>query len=168
MPGSSILISRKPRMRILLVNNQKKYRVGLRRLKALARDALSLLGLPEDLSLNINLVGKAGISRLNKKYFKKGFPTDVIALGYSAKERACRYRDLRYLYLGDIIICPDIAMENAGKYGEGLEREIALYVVHGILHLLGFSDTDAAKKKKMREKQKEILEKAWRKQKTKP
>jgi probable rRNA maturation factor len=149
-------------MAILLVNNQKKYRIGLKNLKALSQKALRVLGLPEDSSLSINLVGKADIKRLNKKYFKKGLPTDVIALGYSAKELACRFCSLEYSYLGDIIICPDIAMENAKKYGLGFDREIALYIIHGMLHLLGFSDTNAAKRNKMQKKQEEVLRKIWR------
>jgi probable rRNA maturation factor len=149
-------------MAILLVNNQKKYRINMKRLKALSREALRVLCLQEDLSLSINLVGKPDIKSLNKKYFKKPFTTDVIALGYSAKKHAYGLRNLDYSYLGDIIICPDIAMQNARKYGVGFDREMALYVIHGMLHLLGFSDRGAAKRKKMQEKQEEVLSKVWR------
>ena len=155
-------------MAILLVNNQKKYRVGVRGLKVLAQKALKAFGVPKGLSLSVNFVDKSSIRRLNKIYFKKDKPTDVIALGYKDKKRSCRRCDWGHMYLGDIIICPDIAMENAAIYNESIGHEIAFYMLHGILHLLGFSDSDDAKRRKMHKKQREILGKIWKRPKTKP
>jgi probable rRNA maturation factor len=155
-------------MAILLVNNQKKYHVGIRGLKVLAEKSLKALGVPEGLSLSVNFVDKNCIRRLNKIYFKKDKPTDVIALGYKDKKRSCRRCDWGHMYLGDIIICPDIAMKNTVTYNESFEHEIAFYMLHGILHLLGFSDSDNAEREKMHKKQKEILGKVWKRPKAKP
>jgi probable rRNA maturation factor len=155
-------------MAILLVNNQNKYRVRIKRLEILAQKALSALDVPEDMSLSVNFVDKSGMRRLNRIYFKKNKPTDVIALGYKDKMLARSRCDRGYMYLGDIIICPDIAIENAVIYNESFEHEIAFYMLHGILHLLGFSDSNDAKRRKMHKKQREILGKVWKRQKTKP
>ena len=51
-------------------------------------------------------------------------PTDVIALGYWDKGRGHLYHDLCSRYLGDIIICPDLAMRNAKIYSKNFEYEI--------------------------------------------
>lgn len=41
-------------------------------------------------------------------------------------------------YLGDIIICLDVAKKQAKKHGHSLQREVEILVIHGFLHLLGF------------------------------
>ena len=149
-------------MNIILTNNQEKYPLRLRLAKSLIKKTLNILGLPENSLVSINFVGSRDMKYLNKKYFNRNGATDVIALGYQDKEREYLYRDLRSHYLGDIIICPDVAMRNAKSYSKSFAYEISLYMVHGILHLLGYQDTSVIKRKKMQKKQEEILAKIWK------
>jgi probable rRNA maturation factor len=58
---------------------------------------------------------------------------------------------------GDIIISTDAALKNSRLYGTRLSEELALYVIHGILHLLGFDDHRPRDVEKMRKKEQELL-----------
>jgi rRNA maturation RNase YbeY len=58
---------------------------------------------------------------------------------------------------GEIIICPGKAGVNAKAYQISTEKEIILYVVHGILHLAGYDDKSPEDIRQMRSKEKELL-----------
>ncbi len=96
----------------------------------------------EKCDVSMNFVSKEEIVALNKSWFKKLAPTDVISfnLGESPDKKI----------LGDVYICPEIAQENAEKYHCTLEEELARLVIHGMLHLLGFEDATLAQKAEMR------------------
>lgn len=51
---------------------------------------------------------------------------------------------------GEICVCPDVAAHYSAEHRVDFPRELALYVTHGYLHLCGFDDTDAKKRKRMR------------------
>lgn len=80
----------------------------------------------------VSFVGPRTIQALNKKYRHKNRPTDV--LSFAMKEKG---PDGKF-YLGDIIICLDVAKKQAKKHGHSLQREVEILVIHGFLHLLGF------------------------------
>jgi probable rRNA maturation factor len=148
-------------MKIVLVDNQNGHAVSLRKARSLVIKALGVLGL-RNRSLSINFVEKSHIRNINSRYFNRRTVTDVIALGYQDSYSGKRPVGLYSEYLGDIIICPDIAAQNARIYNRNIEQEIALYIVHGLLHLLGYQDTSTSKRKKMYKMQKEILSKIWK------
>lgn len=53
-------------------------------------------------------------------------------------------------HAGEICVCPDVAASYADDHGLDFSMELALYIMHGYLHLCGLDDTDAEKRKKMR------------------
>lgn len=59
--------------------------------------------------------------------------------------------------VADIIISTDAAVKNSKMYGQPLSRELALYIIHGILHILGFDDHGTKKTNQMRKKEQELL-----------
>lgn len=61
--------------------------------------------------------------------------------------------------LGDIIICEDVARQNAQEYGHSYERELCYLIVHGFLHLLGYDHEDEEDKKIMRAIEEAVLRK---------
>ena len=78
-------------------------------------------------TVNMSFVSKSKIRELNRKYRKKNMPTDVLSF-YMGEDGI----------LGDVIICSEVAKENAKRFGSGYKAEIARLAAHGILHLLGF------------------------------
>lgn len=116
---------------VVIINKLKKNSVPLTRLKSL----LQQLGRRYRVSgaeVVLTLVGPRAIRSLNRKYRHKDRPTDV--LSFSLKEKG---PDGKF-YLGDIIICPEVARKQAHKQGHSLLREIEILTIHGFLHLLGF------------------------------
>jgi len=83
-----------------------------------------------DAMLSITFVGRAAISRLNRRYLGHEGATDVISFGL---ERVSK----RDAVLGDIYICVEVARENARRQRIAAGEELLRLVVHGTLHILG-------------------------------
>jgi len=81
--------------------------------------------------ISVSIVDDSEIKKLNKKYRKKDYPTDV--LSFNINER----REDGSFYLGDVIVNKDQAKRQAGEYGNSVEEEISELTAHGVLHLLG-------------------------------
>lgn len=84
----------------------------------------------KDAMLSITFVGRAAISRLNRRYLGHEGPTDVISFGLARIGR-------RGAVIGDIYICAEVARENARRQGISPGEELLRLVVHGTLHVLG-------------------------------
>jgi len=91
------------------------------------------------------------IKKLNRRYFNKNRATDVIS--FPLKDKFAPG------FLGEVIISVEKAVSNAALYNSSVDNEIILYIVHGILHLLGWRDYTKKERLKMERKQKEILNK---------
>jgi len=141
-------------MEIAITNSQKKIRLNQKRIRAVSERILKQLKQPSRSVLSLSFVSKQRMRALNKKYFKKNSLTDVIGLGYEGN-RSGMYE----YYLGDILICPEVASDNSKIYSNPLSEEIKLYVVHGMLHLLGYDDGTKESRGKMRRKEMEVLKK---------
>ena len=136
---------------------QKKVPIKLSHIGRIARTILKYEGvrpigsLREEASLNIIFVSSRKIRSLNRQYLRRDYVTDVLAFDLRDRQRPGRVN-------GDIAICVDMAIQNAKTHKTSLDRELVLYVAHGILHLLGFDDHAPADIRAMREKEQEILE----------
>ena len=84
----------------------------------------------KDAMLSITFVGRAAISRLNRRYLGHEDPTDVISFGL-------RRVGKRGAVVGDVYICAEVARENAKRQGISAGEELLRLVVHGTLHVLG-------------------------------
>ena len=80
--------------------------------------------------LSITFVGRAAISRLNRRYLGHEGATDVISFGLDRIGK-------RDAVLGDIYICVDVARENARRQRIPAGEELLRLVVHGTLHIVG-------------------------------
>jgi probable rRNA maturation factor len=92
-----------------------------------------------DAMLSITFVGRAAISRLNRRYLGHEGPTDVISFGL---ERIGK----RGAVVGDIYICAEVARENAKRRGIPAGEELLRLVVHGTLHVLGHDHPEGEKR----------------------
>ena len=91
--------------------------------------------------ITLCLVNDPKIRGLNLKYLGEDIPTDVLAFDAT----------------GDIVISTDTAIRNAAIYKTSPVYETYLYVVHGVLHLLGYDDRNPKGRKLMDNKAKTIL-----------
>lgn len=62
---------------------------------------------------------------------------------------------------GEIVISAETAREYGTRYGNSFERELMLYIIHGLLHLAGHEDEDAEERAEMEKIQTRILEQVW-------
>ena len=115
-----------------------------------AHQVLLALGL-SDVELSILLCDDAFIHPLNRDYRGKDKPTDV--LSFAMREEG----DPNDPVLGDVIISVERAQSQASERGHPIGVELALLLVHGILHLLGYDHENDEEAQKMEMKEKEIL-----------
>ena len=137
-----------------LANRQRALRVDLARIRRLAQAALPLClakrgpldpvlrGLSE---IDVSIVSAAAMSRVHVDFLGLEGPTDVITFPY-----------------GEIVVCASVAQENTARYRSALDDELALYVIHGLLHLNGFDDLTPARAREMHARQAKILSAAKR------
>ncbi|XXF80537.1 rRNA maturation RNase YbeY [Myxococcaceae bacterium GXIMD 01537] len=121
-------------------------------LSALARTFLDRLEL-KDCELSLSLVGDRAIRRLNRTWRKKDKPTDV--LSFPAGELPKGTPGPRQL--GDVVISLDTAKRQAKEYSRTLDQEVARYLAHGVLHLLGHDHETARDARKMAALEEKLL-----------
>ncbi len=140
-------------MRVALENRQSRVRVPRRRLQATARAALSALGRP-GAEVHVTLVDDSAIRRLNARYRGTRKRTDVLAFDLAGPGPAPR--------LGEIVVSVDTAARQAAAVGVSLALELDLLVIHGILHLAGWTDARPREARRMHERARAILTRARR------
>ena len=123
-------------------------------LSELANRAGQYINAPENSEISISFVGPDEIKELNNNHRGIDEVTDVLSFPFT--DPAQWDTDLP-LALGDIVICTDIAQEQAQLYGHSLKRELGFLFIHGILHLAGYDHIKFEDEEGMREAQREIL-----------
>ena len=107
----------------------------------------------------LNSLDKDEISELNFKHFNKTGPTDVLSFPlFSGFDEINNLNPDNEESLGDMFFCRQVLKKNALHYSKDLIDELQLVLVHGLLHLVGYSHV---KENKLREKENEILNKVW-------
>ena len=134
---------------ITVRNLQRKVPVDVVDLEMFARKAAELcLRLPRrkksDLAqlreISVLIVSDRKIASLHRQFMNESGPTDVITFQH-----------------GEIFVGAESARRNARRFGNAFERELRLYVAHGLLHLHGFDDRNAASARRMQVVQRKIL-----------
>ena len=114
----------------------KKY--PARRLKNAATRILELLK-RDHTELSVALIGNGEMRKLNSRYRKKHYPTDVLSFPAAAGMPG------GLQLLGDVIISVDKAREQAKERGRSLDEEMTTLLIHGVLHLVGYDHERSAK-----------------------
>ena len=104
-------------------------------------------------SLELNFIGADTILDINKNHLDHNNTTDIITFNYSGENDS---------FDAEIFISLPDAQENSKKYGVTIDNELGRLIIHGILHLLGYDDTIASKKKKMKAVEDELVEKYYK------
>jgi probable rRNA maturation factor len=130
-------------------------------------------GIRGDAELSLLFVDEATITELNERFMGANEPTDVLSFPLEDDMvGAGRWPDngptgpsgLREdagdppLLLGDVVICPQVAATNAPTHAGTYDDELALLVVHGVLHVLGMDHADPDEERAMQAKERSLLE----------
>ena len=108
--------------------------------------------------VSVLLTDDKEIRAINKKFLKHDFATDVISFEAGPGCLAGKEAD----YLGDVVVSVAMARSTARDLGIPWRQELARYLVHGTLHLLGYDDQDVLRRKKMLRRQEDLVEKIFK------
>lgn len=102
--------------------------------------------------VSIYFVGIKTISSLHEEFFQDPTPTDCISFPIDGPKIGPQYS-----ILGEVFICPEVAIQYAKKHSIDPLEEVTLYLVHGLLHLIGYDDIDPKDRNIMRKKEKRCM-----------
>ena len=135
-------------LRIRIASPQEIVPVDRPRLKDVARTVLEGEGVTAA-AVSLAFVDDATIHRLNKQFLNHDEPTDVITFPLSSPGA----KTLE----GEIVIGAEVARARAAELRHDEQHELALYVIHGLLHLCGYDDTTHAALRRMRGRERHFL-----------
>ena len=104
----------------------------------------------------LHFVTKKKISEIHKIYFNDPTPTDCISFPIDSPSSKIK----GYKVLGEVFVCPKVAMEYSQSHQIDCCEELGRYIIHGLLHLVGYDDLAEAQQKKMRQMENRLLN-AW-------
>ncbi len=119
------------------------------------KNSLDFENFTNNVEVSITFVDNEEIRILNNRFRKIDKATDV--LSFPLLSDFNNVDDTNCVFLGDIVISVEKAMEQAKEFGHSERREITFLVIHSMLHLLGYDHMVEEEEKVMIEKQKEIF-----------
>lgn len=138
----------------LLITNETNEKIEMDdKLESVIKTVFETEGLSLAYEVSITFVGKDEIHQLNKEFRKVDRPTDVLSFPMDTDFMV----EGMDAMLGDIVICMDVAKEQAADFGHSLDREIMYLTCHSTLHLLGYDHMTDDEKKEMRTREKEVM-----------
>lgn len=141
------------------IANESNIAVEESSIVAVARYALDRMEVSPLAELSVLLVELEVMSDLHERWMDLPGPTDVMAFPMDELDSTSRpdAAGVGPALLGDIVLCPEFAREQARKAGHSLTDELHLLTVHGVLHLLGYDHAEAAEEREMFALQTQIL-----------
>jgi probable rRNA maturation factor len=160
---------------VFAADEQQVHPMDVARWATLARQVLGARGIKGETEVSLLFVDEDAIAALNEQFLGKTGPTDVLSFpiedepgptgrspdfggsgpGTSAEEGVLTL-------LGDVVICPEVASRNAMEHEVSLDDEVALLVVHGLLHLLGLDHENEAEAQRMEAIEQQLLARFYR------
>ncbi|HTO01159.1 MAG TPA: rRNA maturation RNase YbeY [Microthrixaceae bacterium] len=136
--------------------------VDLDALTALVANVLASEGIPADAEASLTLLDPAVIAQLKVEHLDgDGMPTDVLSFPIDGAEGGIEGGGT--WLVGDIVVCPVVAAEQAPGHAGNLEDELALLVIHGALHLVGWDHQDEESQSVMWDRERELMQQFHRK-----
>ena len=141
----------------------------------LARQVLASRGVKGETEVSLLFVDEDAMAALNEQFLGKAGPTDVLSFpiddepgptgrspdfGGSGPGTAAEHGGLTLL--GDVVVCPTVAARTALEHEVSVDDEIALLVVHGLLHLLGMDHQEDAEAERMEALEQQLLNRFYR------
>ncbi len=139
------------------INNESVIPVDEVALQRLSTYALDFLHVHPDAELAIVLVDEGAMEQLHLQWMDEPGPTDVLSFPMDELRPGTEESMTPAGLLGDIVLCPQVAVSQAETAGHSPLDEMLLLTTHGILHLLGFDHAEPDEEKEMFGIQREIL-----------
>jgi probable rRNA maturation factor len=168
--GSTLVTTQTP-VQVFGADEQDAVAIDVLRWVQLAQSVLTAERVATDAEVSLVFVDEQAMTDLNVRYLEGTGPTDVLA--FPLDEEAVpggRFPDNGGrgpgspdepsdppIVLGDVLVCPAVARRQAEEQGHPVDNEIALLVVHGVLHLLGFDHAEEADAERMRARERDLL-----------
>jgi probable rRNA maturation factor len=158
---------------VFVADEQSAVVVDTARWSDLVSQVLIAEGVRGNTELSVLFVDEDSIAALNERFMGKDGPTDVLAFPIDAAEvdvvggpvpstvapdRSPADPGDMPLLLGDVVVCPAVAARQAADHAGTLVDELALLVVHGVLHVLGHDHAEPDESAVMRRRERELLE----------
>jgi probable rRNA maturation factor len=152
-------------------DEQDAVSVDVLRFVRLAQLVLTSERAPVEAEASVIFVDERAIADLNERFLDSPGPTDVLAFpldddvspGGRQPDEGGRGPGSPPdptdppIVLGDVVVCPAVAQRQAGEHGRTVDDELALLVVHGVLHLLDYDHAEPAQAERMRRREQELL-----------
>jgi probable rRNA maturation factor len=134
--------------KISIATPQEIVAVDRARMREVARAVLAGENVA-DYEISLAFVDNPTIHRLNKQFLDHDEPTDV--LSFPLSDPAAKK------LTGELVLGVEVARDQAAERGHDVQCELALYVIHGLLHLCGYDDKAPAHEKEMRHRERHYL-----------
>ena len=158
-PSSPTGVDAPSQIHVVCSDEQSEVPIDASRWERLASEVLAAEGLAGELTLTF--VDRDEIRALNAEHMGIDAPTDVLSfpLDAASSEDGKSVERLPGIpvLLGDVVVCPTVAASAAPDHAGTLDDELALLVVHGILHVLGHDHADTGEATRMRARELELL-----------
>ncbi len=119
-----------------------------RRIKKIVESTLKSEGISKA-DISVTIIGKKLMRQLTKKYTGREYQTDVLSFDLSDK--------FDEALVGEVIVNAQLAKESARKFKTSDKSELALYIIHGLLHLVGYDDQKPVDAQKMHKRSLKLL-----------
>jgi probable rRNA maturation factor len=139
--------------------------LDVHRLAELSRFVMDRMRVHPLAELCVKAVDEDTIAELNGQWMEKEGPTDVLAFPMDELRPGLVGEEPEEGVLGDLVLCPAVAVRQGEAAGHGTEAELELLTVHGILHLLGYDHAEPEEHREMFGLQDELLA-DWRRSNT--
>jgi probable rRNA maturation factor len=138
-------------VKISVSNLNKRYRLNEAFVKKIAARVLRYIRKTGGLELEVVFLNDKSIRAMNSMYLHVNRATDVLSFRIERKE----FGEDRFL--GEVFISLDSALSNSAAFKTDFSEEIVLYIIHGILHLVGYTDYRQMDRVRMWRRQNRIL-----------
>jgi probable rRNA maturation factor len=135
---------------IVIANRQRTRRLDRKSIKQLAAVVFNHLGV-QQAELGLHFVSSKEMARVHERFMNVAGSTDVITFDHGSKPPT--------LIHGELFISVEDAIAQAREFKTTWQSEVARYVIHGILHLLGFDDLASAAHTKMKREENRLVKK---------
>ena len=150
---------------VLIEEGLEEY-LGMNWLQSVAEQVLIAQNADSRLELGLVITIQEKVQQLNRSYLGKDEPTDVLAFSMLPEPLATGESEASspfvqppdgVLHLGEVIVSYPQAVIQAEEHQHSVKREIAILIIHGVLHLLGYEHDKPELERQMRTREKEIL-----------